>query len=516
MQPVNSLALLHLKADTYAYPLPHLDFNSALVSARPTQNHGDLSLFHDMFANDSYSSIPSSICSASIPSSPSISALYPEPLATDNSAEPLMNLELPPEQSEMCENLIQQWEDMDLGKTHLDTSNVDFHQTSSHFTQTPQLEIVPDIVDASHSYEQIFRESGHGVRVHSRSRSMSSFELHHDIATWQLTMPHSTPSFLMSPYIPSPLNPLSSVSAIDSAHSVQSNSPINQVNSITIPPTTSLATIQPNSVSIEDSISNPTKFPSTSLPAKTNSLTILPEVRKRTLSQNQETFENMLISVPENISVPANSTSKRTLPSNNIQSSKGVLLLPLPALHKKKESLSGPELFAKLDEELRNVDFEDVTVNELKDMLRQRSLPSTGKKAILVERLKKELELANARKEDKKPDDDLRLKMYQTKTVTQNPDMLSSLSDGGSPPPAIYPAVSPQIQQKLLPGKRGVMKHTHSRNKSFSDTRMLARMWNNDGGKRSTFDVQSLSKSNLGVVDSNMMQLDEDLNVHGM
>lgn len=42
----------------------------------------------------------------------------------------------------------------------------------------------------------------------------------------------------------------------------------------------------------------------------------------------------------------------------------------------------------KLDEDLIQLNFEDVTVAELKEMLRERALPATGKKAVLTERLK--------------------------------------------------------------------------------------------------------------------------------
>jgi hypothetical protein len=42
----------------------------------------------------------------------------------------------------------------------------------------------------------------------------------------------------------------------------------------------------------------------------------------------------------------------------------------------------------KLDEALLQLNFEDVTVAELKEMLRERGLSSTGKKAVLTDRLK--------------------------------------------------------------------------------------------------------------------------------
>jgi hypothetical protein len=47
----------------------------------------------------------------------------------------------------------------------------------------------------------------------------------------------------------------------------------------------------------------------------------------------------------------------------------------------------------RLDDQLVKVDFEDITVSELKDMLRQRGKPATGKKAMLVQRLQEEREM---------------------------------------------------------------------------------------------------------------------------
>ncbi|CAO3685878.1 unnamed protein product [Rhizopus stolonifer] len=44
----------------------------------------------------------------------------------------------------------------------------------------------------------------------------------------------------------------------------------------------------------------------------------------------------------------------------------------------------------KLDDQLVKVDFNDITVSELKEMLRQRGKPATGKKAILLQRLQEE------------------------------------------------------------------------------------------------------------------------------
>lgn len=50
--------------------------------------------------------------------------------------------------------------------------------------------------------------------------------------------------------------------------------------------------------------------------------------------------------------------------------------------------LDPAETKRRLDEQLLHVNFDDVTVAELKEMLRERGLLATGKKAILIERLK--------------------------------------------------------------------------------------------------------------------------------
>ncbi|CAJ0901201.1 980_t:CDS:2 [Entrophospora sp. SA101] len=56
-------------------------------------------------------------------------------------------------------------------------------------------------------------------------------------------------------------------------------------------------------------------------------------------------------------------------------------------------SMSSEECRRKLNEELEKVDFDDITVSELKELLRQRGKPATGKKSILMQRLQEEIEL---------------------------------------------------------------------------------------------------------------------------
>ncbi|KAJ3013688.1 hypothetical protein HKX48_005621 [Thoreauomyces humboldtii] len=72
-------------------------------------------------------------------------------------------------------------------------------------------------------------------------------------------------------------------------------------------------------------------------------------------------------------------------------------LLPLPSFSRREQPiapcLTQSELYAKLDKELVATDFSDITVASLKDLLRARSLPSSGKKAVLTQRLQDELNL---------------------------------------------------------------------------------------------------------------------------
>lgn len=54
----------------------------------------------------------------------------------------------------------------------------------------------------------------------------------------------------------------------------------------------------------------------------------------------------------------------------------------------KPEECDPLEKQKKMDQTLIHLNFDDVTVAELKDMLKERGLPNTGKKAILIQRLK--------------------------------------------------------------------------------------------------------------------------------
>ncbi|KAJ3303136.1 hypothetical protein HDU76_005394 [Blyttiomyces sp. JEL0837] len=76
--------------------------------------------------------------------------------------------------------------------------------------------------------------------------------------------------------------------------------------------------------------------------------------------------------------------------------------------------VSTEERYRQLDEELLKIDFEDVTVTTLKEMLRVRGLASTGKKALLVERIQEQIKINKLREEGKlPPEEDPRHPLYQ-------------------------------------------------------------------------------------------------------
>jgi hypothetical protein len=64
---------------------------------------------------------------------------------------------------------------------------------------------------------------------------------------------------------------------------------------------------------------------------------------------------------------------------------------PSPSAHQKQ---ANPESYRRqLDEKLAKINFDDITVAELKETLRERGLSATGRKAELMNRLKQEHEL---------------------------------------------------------------------------------------------------------------------------
>ncbi|CAJ0633291.1 13565_t:CDS:2 [Entrophospora sp. SA101] len=88
------------------------------------------------------------------------------------------------------------------------------------------------------------------------------------------------------------------------------------------------------------------------------------------------------------------------LPSSEIQDIP-IQRNPKHSSQSSQPPMSSEEYQRKLNEELEKVDFNDITVSELKDLLRQRNKPATGKKAILMKRLQEEIKLVKAMKNNK-------------------------------------------------------------------------------------------------------------------
>ncbi|KAI8637024.1 hypothetical protein BD408DRAFT_447983 [Parasitella parasitica] len=93
---------------------------------------------------------------------------------------------------------------------------------------------------------------------------------------------------------------------------------------------------------------------------------------------------NSGVAIPINIANSSNSSSlARTMP------------IQIQRVHRANafQAFDIEQRQKRLDDQLVKVDFEDITVSELKDMLRQRGKPATGKKATLVQRLQEEREI---------------------------------------------------------------------------------------------------------------------------
>ncbi|KAG1180461.1 hypothetical protein G6F70_004101 [Rhizopus microsporus] len=99
--------------------------------------------------------------------------------------------------------------------------------------------------------------------------------------------------------------------------------------------------------------------------------------------------------------------------------------------------LDPAETKRRLDEQLLHVNFDDVTVAELKEMLRERGLLATGKKAVLIERLKEARDrLIKSGANGKQPSPQAQPPKIQ---VTQQPDLPNK-------PQTLLPRQQPQPQ----------------------------------------------------------------------
>ncbi|RCH85337.1 hypothetical protein CU098_006595, partial [Rhizopus stolonifer] len=92
---------------------------------------------------------------------------------------------------------------------------------------------------------------------------------------------------------------------------------------------------------------------------------------------------NMAIPSPNSNTTNASSFPSRTMPIQIQRVQRASPSQPFDLEQRQK----------RLDDQLVKVDFDDITVAELKEMLRQRGKPATGKKAVLLQRLQDEREM---------------------------------------------------------------------------------------------------------------------------
>jgi len=123
------------------------------------------------------------------------------------------------------------------------------------------------------------------------------------------------------------------------------------------------------------------------------------------------------------------------------------------------------------------LDFDDVTVYELKDLLRKRGLPSSGKKAILTERLLDEKRNAQTRKRNFKEAEELRKKNQLSMNGLYNSNQIMDLYGGITalttqelpiPNPVIATPSSVSLQPIMPMGVNQVK----TRQRSYSDSRL--------------------------------------------
>jgi len=165
------------------------------------------------------------------------------------------------------------------------------------------------------------------------------------------------------------------------------------------------------------------------------------------------------------------------------------------------------EHLRKLDEELDKVDFDDVTVYELKDLLRKRGLPSSGKKAILTERLLDEKRNAENRKRSFLEAEELRKKnMNGICGSNQIMDLyggITALTTQELPMPS--PVIASPSSVTLQPIMPMGVNQVKTRQRSYSDSR-LTRPNFMDGTIKTSPNINSSLKNQISFQD--VMQTD--------
>lgn len=121
------------------------------------------------------------------------------------------------------------------------------------------------------------------------------------------------------------------------------------------------------------------------------SISLPPNLPPNIVMQTPRDMRTLGIVTPENLSAPST-------PLMPVNMSLPIQIQRAPKSHHLNSPMNTEEHQRRLDEQLEKVDFEDITVTELKDMLRQRGKPATGKKAVLLQRLQEEMDFVKAMK----------------------------------------------------------------------------------------------------------------------
>ncbi|KAI9142134.1 hypothetical protein BKA69DRAFT_1124349 [Paraphysoderma sedebokerense] len=134
---------------------------------------------------------------------------------------------------------------------------------------------------------------------------------------------------------------------------------------------------------------------------------------------------------------------------------------------------------AVLDEQLcsMKIDWDDITVSELKDILRQRGKQATGKKSILVERLKHEIERAKISRASSSSNTSGQMQTPLTTPIQPRLDLSPSpilshppsVKSSPMPSPAGVQAFSLQMSQSVQPQQRAVPQRLPRKPRRFSE-----------------------------------------------
>jgi len=180
------------------------------------------------------------------------------------------------------------------------------------------------------------------------------------------------------------------------------------------------------------------------------------------------------LSTPPAGKIAISSNPSKSIPANSPLPG----MIPLMGFPNKlsRDLFTQSEHLRKLDEELDKVDFDDVTVYELKDLLRKRGLPSSGKKAILTERLLDEKRNAETRKRNYLEAEELRKKGQLNMNGLCSPNQIMDLYGGitalTTQELPLSPVVASPSSVTLQPIMPMGVNQVKTRQLSYSDSRL--------------------------------------------